>query len=207
MSRSFVVTGGGHGIGRALVERLLGDAGNHAATVVAIELDPAALAWTDHHPAGRRVLAVAGDAADPAVAEQATGTGGPIVNVCFHQARRAVPGALPYTTAKAAIEGLTRALAVDYGPRGIRVNAVALGSIAERSEAFLGEQEPVAAVRIEEELRWLHPRGRVGHPEEVAAAVAWLLSDAASFINGATVPVDGGRSVLGQDPEARDPEP
>jgi NAD(P)-dependent dehydrogenase (short-subunit alcohol dehydrogenase family) len=65
----------------------------------------------------------------------------------------------------------------------------------------------VAAVRIEEELRRLHPLGRVGHPEEVAAAVAWLLSDAASFINGATVPVDGGRSVLGQDPEARDPEP
>ena len=67
MSRSFVVTGGGRGIGRALVEQLLADGGS----VVAIELDPAALAWTDPHPAGRRVLAVVGDAADPAVAEQA----------------------------------------------------------------------------------------------------------------------------------------
>jgi NAD(P)-dependent dehydrogenase (short-subunit alcohol dehydrogenase family) len=258
MRRSYVVTGGGRGIGRALVERLLGDADN----VVAIELDPAALAWTDHHPAGRRVIAVAGDAAAEAVAEQAAelaqaagtlvgwvnnaavfrdasihaastrqvldliagnlnpavvgcatairrflaaGTGGAIVNVSSHQARRAVPGALPYATAKAAIEGLTRALAVDYGPRGIRVNAVALGSIAtDRYEAFLGQQEPAAAARIEEELRRLHPVGRVGRPEEVAAAVAYLLSDDASFINGATLPVDGGRSVLGQDPEARD---
>src|SRR5919201_2432806 len=67
MSRSYVVTGGGRGVGRALVERLLADGGS----VVAIELDPAALAWIDRHPAGRRVLAVAGDAADAAVAGQA----------------------------------------------------------------------------------------------------------------------------------------
>jgi NAD(P)-dependent dehydrogenase (short-subunit alcohol dehydrogenase family) len=60
----------------------------------------------------------------------AAGTGGAIVNVSSHQAQRAVRGALPYMTAKAAVEGLTRALAVDYCPRGVRVNAVALGSIS-----------------------------------------------------------------------------
>jgi NAD(P)-dependent dehydrogenase (short-subunit alcohol dehydrogenase family) len=93
------------------------------------------------------------------------GTGGAIVNVSSHQARRAVPGALPYATAKAAVEELTRALALDYGPRGIRVNAVALGSIAtERYQAFLAGQEPTAAVRVEEELGRLRRSAGSGVP-------------------------------------------
>ena len=70
--RSYVVTGGGRGVGRALVERLLGDGD----VVVAIELDPAALAWVDGHPAGDRVLGVAGDAADEAVTGRAADLAG-----------------------------------------------------------------------------------------------------------------------------------
>jgi NAD(P)-dependent dehydrogenase (short-subunit alcohol dehydrogenase family) len=133
------------------------------------------------------------------------GIGRAIVNVSSHQAQRAVRGALPYAIAKAATEGLTRALAVDYGPDSIRVNAVALGSITTgRYEAYLAEQEPAKAERIEVEMRRLHPLGRIGRPDEVAAAVAYLLSDDAAFINGAVLPVDGGRSAQGQDPEARE---
>ena len=69
------------------------------------------------------------------------GTAGAIVNISSHQAQRPVPGALPYATAKSAIEGLTRALAVDYGPQAIRVNAVALGSIVtERHDQRFDEE-------------------------------------------------------------------
>src|SRR5207247_6629332 len=102
----------------------------------------------------------------------AAGTRGAIVNVSSHQARQAVPGCTPYVTAKAAIEGLTRALAVEYGPHGIRVNAVAPGSVVtERYEAFLSRQGPEAVEGMEEEMRQLQPIGRSPRHQGVAAAV------------------------------------
>jgi NAD(P)-dependent dehydrogenase (short-subunit alcohol dehydrogenase family) len=126
------------------------------------------------------------------------GRPGAIVNVSSHQAQRPVRGALPYATAKAAVEGLTRAVAVDHGPDGIRANAVALGSISTaRYEAYRG-QHPQA----DDQMALLHPLGRVGTSEEVAAAVAFLLSAQAGFIHGVLLPVDGGRAVSGADPEA-----
>jgi NAD(P)-dependent dehydrogenase (short-subunit alcohol dehydrogenase family) len=123
---------------------------------------------------------------------------GAIVNVSSHQAQRPVRGALPYATAKAAIEGLTRAAAVDHGPQGIRVNAVALGSIATARYEAYRRDHPDA----DRQMAALHPIGRVGRAEDVARVVAFLLSADSAFITGAVVPVDGGRAALGPDPES-----
>jgi NAD(P)-dependent dehydrogenase (short-subunit alcohol dehydrogenase family) len=123
---------------------------------------------------------------------------GAIVNISSHQAQRPVRGALPYATAKAAVEGLTRAIAVDHGPDGIRTNGVALGSITTpRSERYRAEHP-----EVDIQMAALHPIGRMGTPREVADAVAFLLSSAAGFINGVVLPVDGGRAANGLDPEA-----
>ena len=251
MGASYVVTGGGRGVGRAISERLAADA-----DVVVLELDPAAVAWTEAAP---RVHAVIGSAADPEVAREAARLAeergrlagwvnnaavfrdadlpddplavlelvntnlapavvgcsvavsaflaaegpGSIVNVSSHQAQRPVRGALPYATAKAAIEGLTRAVAVDHGPQGVRCNAVALGSITTaRYEEFLAA-DPVRAAEVEAEVVRLHPVGRIGQPSDVAAVTAFLLSPEAGFVNGVVIPVDGGRAAYGPDPEER----
>jgi NAD(P)-dependent dehydrogenase (short-subunit alcohol dehydrogenase family) len=86
---------------------------------------------------------------------------------------------------------LTRYIAVEYGPIGIRANAVAPGAIATPLVKQVIRDSPDPA-EAEREMSIIHPMERIGQPEEVAAAVSWLISDEASFITGESLAVDGG---------------
>ncbi len=125
--------------------------------------------------------------------------GGAIVNLASVHSYAAWPNGLVYDTAKAAIVNMTRQLAVDGGPLGIRVNAVAPGWI-------LTHKEHVFEAGLER-AKLTYPVGRPGEPEEVANAINFLLSSEASFISGHTLAVDGGLMAQLQDsPRTAGPE-
>lgn len=114
---------------------------------------------------------------------------GAIVNVASISGLLGWPQSAAYCTAKGGVVQLTRQMAVDYGPSNIRVNAVAPGTtLTPMIERLFDDMPTGARADIEE----LHPIGRFAQPSEIAKAIAFLASDAASFITGAILPVDGG---------------
>ena len=116
--------------------------------------------------------------------------GGSIVNTASSLGQVGLAGASEYCAAKHGVIGLTRAAGADYGARGIRVNAILPGITRTPMIARLSEDPQLSAVF--DRLKSRHSMRRFGEPSEIGDAVAWLLSDQASFVNGAAIAVDGG---------------
>lgn len=114
------------------------------------------------------------------------GPGGAIVNVSSRVGLVGKPKVGMYAATKHGVLGLTRSAAIEFASRGLRINAVCPGLIETplATECF-GEQLPDLA-------KVMNPLGRIGRPEEVAQGIAWLCSDAASFVVGIALPIDGG---------------
>lgn len=120
--------------------------------------------------------------------------GGSIVNLSSVQSLVGFVGWSGYAASKGGINGLTQQAAVEYGPKGIRVNAIVPGTIlTELNEKILREHPDPD--RQMAEWTGMHPLGRIGQPEEVASAVVYLASDESSFVTGTLLRVDGGMVV------------
>jgi meso-butanediol dehydrogenase / (S,S)-butanediol dehydrogenase / diacetyl reductase len=135
--------------------------------------------------------------------------GGAIVGVASISAVRASGGIAGYNATKAGLTMLLQSVAIDYGPRGVRANVVCPGwtrtEMADEEMAALGEKRDLSAAEAYRLATALVPLGRPAAAAEVAAVVAHLLSPAASYINAAVVPVDGGHSAVDVGAVAFDP--
>jgi glucose 1-dehydrogenase len=116
------------------------------------------------------------------------GDGGAIVNIGSVSSFRPQPENAAYVAAKHGVIGLTKVAALDYGAKGVRVNAICPGTV----HSAMVERYVVPHPELHQHLIDIHPIGRLGRAEEVAAAAVWLCTDAASFVLGAALPVDGG---------------
>ena len=124
----------------------------------------------------------------PRILEQG---GGAIVNTASGAGLIGFPGMSAYVAAKHGVIGLTKTAALEYGAQGVRINAICPGTARTKMvNEWLGD-----SAENEAQVVALHPIGRIADPEEIAELVIWLCSDAASFMCGAAVPVDGGYTI------------
>ncbi len=116
---------------------------------------------------------------------------GNIINISSMASRYGIPKVIAYTASKAAIEGMTRAMAVELSPEGINVNCIAPGFIATEMSAKALNGDPERKQKVFART----PMGRLGDPGEIGDAALFLASDQASYLTGIVLPVDGGNSI------------
>jgi NAD(P)-dependent dehydrogenase (short-subunit alcohol dehydrogenase family) len=120
-----------------------------------------------------------------------TASSGSIINISSMASQYGIPYVIAYTATKSAIEGMTRAMATELSPLGIRVNCVAPGFIATDMSAKALDNDPERKHKALSRT----PMGKLGTPEDIADAVFYLASDAAKYVTGVVLPVDGGNSI------------
>ena len=116
---------------------------------------------------------------------------GSIINISSMAAQYGIPKVIAYSASKTAIEGLTRAMAVELSPQGIRVNAIAPGFIFSEMTAKALDSDPARKAKVFGRT----PMGRMGNPEDIGEAAYFLASEAGKYITGVVLPVDGGNSI------------
>ncbi|HWZ02640.1 MAG TPA: SDR family oxidoreductase [Mucilaginibacter sp.] len=116
---------------------------------------------------------------------------GCIINISSMAAQYGIPYVIAYTASKSAIEGMTKAMAVELSPGGIRVNCVAPGFIETNMSAKALDDDPQRKQKVLSRT----PMGKLGQPDDIADAVYYLASDAAKYLTGVVLPVDGGNSI------------
>ena len=116
---------------------------------------------------------------------------GNIINISSMAAQYGLPKVIAYSASKTAIDGMTRAMAVELSPKGIRVNAIAPGFIYSAMTDKALNSDPERKAKVFGRT----PMGYMGQPEDIGAAAMYLASDAAKYITGVVLPVDGGNSI------------
>ena len=116
---------------------------------------------------------------------------GSIINISSMAAKYGIPQVIAYTAAKTGIEGMTKAMAVELSPKGIRVNCVAPGFIATDMSAKALNNDPERKNKVLSRT----PMGKLGDPADVAEAVYYYATDSAKYVTGTVLPVDGGNSI------------
>jgi NAD(P)-dependent dehydrogenase (short-subunit alcohol dehydrogenase family) len=116
---------------------------------------------------------------------------GSIIMISSMASQYGIPKVVAYTASKSAVEGMTRAMAVELSPLGIRVNCIAPGFIATDMSAKALDSDPERKQKVLSRT----PMGRLGQPSDIGHAVVYLVSDEAAFVTGVVLPVDGGNSI------------